>query len=310
MVSSAVPSVRGEELYHSKRCRVSSWFLIINTDDFQTQQELVNHRGCAPLFPITKKDRRHYNASTSQQVWSHILQKTKVMFGPWAILLRLSQETLGIRACCASRISLAPPRAATWHRRSWLVLDMAWRSPFQTSKSGGVPFPALTPWANSPGQLSESGSPMQTSPTPILKSVIKRGMPGTNVRGTSSRKVSPMDAAPYTPLSARRDIPGPATGSGVTDGFVGKLSFTPHASQHRARSSARNRSPDSIPDDRTTSSNLLAQPPQASLYVTEPRQPRAASPSLGEQLSTANICATYSLCCIFDHHCFAPMMQS
>lgn len=176
---------------------------------------------------------------------------------------------------------------------------MAWRSPFQTSKSGGVPFPALTPWANSPGQLSEAGSPMQTSPTPIMKSVIKRGMPGTNLKSTSASTVSPMDAAPYTPLSAHRGIPGPATVSGVNDGFVGKLSFTPHArtphaSQHRARSSARKRSPGSIPDDETTSSNLLAQPPQASLYVTEPRQPHAARPSLGEHLPVANIYAEYT----------------
>lgn len=203
-----------------------------------------------------------------------------------------NKKRLTRSACCVCRIGLRPPQAATWHKRSWLVLSMAWRSPFQTSKSGGVPFPALTPWANSPGQLSEAGSPMQTSPTPIMKSVIKRGMPGTNVKGTSASTASPMDAAPYTPLSARRGVPGPATGSGVNDGFVGKLSFTPHARQHR--NSARKRSPGSIPDDQTTSSNLLAQPPQASLYETDPRQPHAARPSLGEQLPVANIYAKYT----------------
>ncbi len=137
---------------------------------------------------------------------------------------------------------------------------MAWRSPFQSTKNGGVPFPALTPWANSPGQLSDSASPMQTSPAHVLKSVIKKGKPATSSKTTSFSKASPMDAAPYTPLSARRGVvgpAGPAKDSDSKDRFVGKLSFTPHVSQHRHSHSAHKRSPDSSLGEPSASSSTL-----------------------------------------------------
>ncbi len=163
---------------------------------------------------------------------------------------------------------------------------MAWRSPFQSTKTGGVPFPALTPWANSPGQLSDSGSPMQTSPAPVLKSVIKKGKPATSAKTTSLSKASPMDAAPYTPLSARRGVVGPVKDSEKKDRFVGKLSFTPHVSQHRHSNSAHKRSPDSSPGESSTISTSLALPPQSSLYIADPKTSNAVTSSAGEQPST------------------------
>lgn len=163
---------------------------------------------------------------------------------------------------------------------------MAWRSPFHSTKNGGVPFPALTPWANSPGQLSDSASPMQTSSAHVLKSVIKKGKPATSSKTTSFSKASPMDAAPYTPLSARKGIVGPAKDFNSKDRFVGKLSFTPHVSQHRHSNSAHKTSPDSSPGDASTSSSSLAQPPQSSLYIADPKTLNAATASAGEQLST------------------------
>ena len=161
---------------------------------------------------------------------------------------------------------------------------MTWRSPFQATKGGGVPFPALTPWANSPGQLSESGSPMQTSPAPVIKSVIKRGVHSMSVQTSAVNKASPMDAAPYTPLSARREVTGPSPGSDSSARFVGKLSFTPHVSQHGQRvfSSASKRSPGASPDEPATSSRgALTKPPQSSIYSTRAAvgQPRKQQPS-------------------------------
>ena len=190
---------------------------------------------------------------------------------------------------------------------------MAWRSPFQSTKNGGVPFPALTPWANSPGQLSDSASPMQTSPAHVLKSVIKKGKPATSSKTTSFSKASPMDAAPYTPLSARRGVvgpAGPAKDSDSKDRFVGKLSFTPHVSQHRHSHSAHKRSPDSSLGEPSASSSSLAQPPQSSLYIADPKTLNAVTASAGEQLATLQFFATgtayacnlqLSLCCVPCH---------
>ena len=157
---------------------------------------------------------------------------------------------------------------------------MTWRSPFQTTKGGGVPFPALTPWANSPAPASDVGSPMQTSPTPLLRSLVTRGT--TRQQKTSVDKASPMDAAPYTPLSARQ---GPSVQVPNTTGkFVGKLSFTPHVShQRQARFSPVSRTPPvASTDQRSSSSNKsLAQPPQTSLYTdTANSQPAASRQSM------------------------------
>lgn len=142
---------------------------------------------------------------------------------------------------------------------------MSWRSPFQTIRGSGVPFPALTPWANSPGQPSDSGSPMQTTPTPLVKSLMTRGT--TSIRKSSSHQGSPMDAAPYTPLSARR-------GSSVqrpenTAKFVGKLSFTPHIRHQRQHciSSASKKSSMVSPDQRA-GNKAPAQPPHRSMYAS------------------------------------------
>jgi len=168
----------------------------------------------------------------------------------------------------------------------------------------------LTPWANSPGQLSDSGSPMQTSPAPVLKSVIKKGQPATSLKTTSLSKASPMDAAPYTPLSARRGVVGSIKDSEKKDRFVGKLSFTPHVSQHRHSNSAHKRSPDSSPGESSTVSTSLAQPPQSSLYIADPKTLNAVTASAGEQLSplhffvtgTAYACKLqFSLCCVPCH---------
>ena len=194
---------------------------------------------------------------------------------------------------------------------------MTWRSPFQTTKGGGVPFPALTPWANSPGQLSDTGSPMQTSPTPVLKSVIKQGMPPASMKTSSLGKASPMDAAPYTPLSAPRGVHSTAPESDSSGTFVGKLSFTPHISQHRQRfpNSARKRSPRLSPDEQTTNSaGSLTQPPQSSIYFAQSgkfragriwdaeQQQSAAIHKLAGQpcfdKSTLSICWTFELCLV------------
>lgn len=158
---------------------------------------------------------------------------------------------------------------------------MAWRSPFQSTRTGGVPFPALTPWANSPGQLSDSGSPMQTSPAPVLKSVIRNGKPATSSKTTSLSKASPMDAAPYTPLSVRRGVVGPIRHCDKRDRVVGKLSFTPHVNEHRHSNSAHKRSPDSSPGESSTTSGSLAQPPQSSLYTADRKTPNAFPASAG-----------------------------
>ncbi|KAL0018953.1 hypothetical protein WJX77_005081 [Trebouxia sp. C0004] len=86
-----------------------------------------------------------------------------------------------------------------------------------------------------------------------------------------------MDAAPYTPLSARRGVVGPAKNSEKKDRVVGKLSFTPHVSQHRYSNSAHKRSPDSS----SPTSSSLAQPPQSSLYIADPKTLNAFTASAG-----------------------------
>lgn len=102
---------------------------------------------------------------------------------------------------------------------------MAWRSPFQ-ARQGGVPFPALTPWASSNSTKSpEHGSPMQTSP--VFRSIPRRG---TGVRSSPTEQASPMDAAPYTPVSARLD-PHRTPAPDSAPPLVGRLSFTPHATR-------------------------------------------------------------------------------
>lgn len=142
---------------------------------------------------------------------------------------------------------------------------MSWRSPFQTTKGGAVPFPALTPWANSPAQSSE-GSPMQTTPPPTVKSIVKRGT--TGLQKSSLGKASPMDAAPYTPMSARRGVSAQAPDTAAN--VVNKLSFTPHVSHQRLRgiSPASKRSPLASPDQHFTSDKSPAQPPVASMYAS------------------------------------------
>ena len=108
--------------------------------------------------------------------------------------------------------------------------SMAFRSPFQAGKRG-VPFPALSPFASSPTQSPENGSPMQTSPAQSkFRSIPKRG---TGLRSTADGAPSPMDAAPYTPVSARLNLkhtPAPDSASKLP----GRLSFTPHATQQRS----------------------------------------------------------------------------
>ena len=147
-----------------------------------------------------------------------------------------------------------------------VVYNMSWRSPFQATKGGGVPFPALTPWANTPGQPSAAGSPMQTTPTPVAKSVSKRGT--ISMQQSILNKASPMDAAPYTPLSARRGVSVQVPGT--TAKFVGKLSFTPHIRHQRQHGSspASKRSPMASPGQRSASDNKLpAPPPWKSMYA-------------------------------------------
>ena len=118
---------------------------------------------------------------------------------------------------------------------------------------------------------------------------------------------------PYTPLSARRGVvgpAGPAKDSDSKDRFVGKLSFTPHVSQHRHSHSAHKRSPDSSLGEPSASSSSLAQPPQSSLYIADPKTLNAVTASAGEQLATLQIFATgtayacnlqLSLCCVPCH---------
>lgn len=169
---------------------------------------------------------------------------------------------------------------------------MSWRSPYQTTKSGGVPFPALTPWANSPGQTSDSGSPMQTTPTPIVKSVVKRG--ATTLRKSSLDKASPMDAAPYTPLSARCAAHVPDT----TSKFVGKLSFTPHLDHQRLRSYSpvSKRSPVVSPDQRSAPDNSPAQPPVTSMYADTAYQMAAEKSDSAQQASIPGQCPPFPDC--------------
>lgn len=147
---------------------------------------------------------------------------------------------------------------------------MSWHSPFQSTKRAAVPFPALTPWANSPGQPSDAGSPMQTTPTPVAKSVAKKGT--ANIQRTRVQRASPvgspMDAAPYTPLSARHGVLAQAPDT--TAKFVGKLSFTPHIRHQRQHglSPASKRSPAVSPDQRSaTATSSLAHPPVVSMYA-------------------------------------------
>lgn len=106
--------------------------------------------------------------------------------------------------------------------------SMAFRSPFQASK-GGVPFPALSPFASSPAQHSDTGSPIPMDVSPVqskFKTVPKRG---TGLRSTTHGQGSPMDAAPYTPVSARQVNRAPAPESASK--LPGRLSFTPHATR-------------------------------------------------------------------------------
>ena len=163
---------------------------------------------------------------------------------------------------------------------------MSWRSPFQSTKGGGVPFPALTPWANSPGQPSDAGSPMQTTPTPISKSFIKRGTKSMQ-KGTL-HKASPMDAAPYTPLSARRGVSAQVTDT--TANFVGKLSFTPHIRHQRQHGSspASNRSPVASPDQHSASGNEPhVRPPVVSMYARGTGSNAAEQSGTTQQLAKA-----------------------
>ena len=144
---------------------------------------------------------------------------------------------------------------------------MSWRSPFQTTRGAGVPFPALTPWANSPGQPSDSGSPMQTTPMAMAKSVMRRGT--KSMQTSSFSQGSPMDAAPYTPLSARRGVSVQAPDN--TAKFVGKLSFTPHISHRRQHgiSPASKQPPVVGPDQRAAGGNKSpVQPPLTSMYAS------------------------------------------
>ncbi|KAL0049023.1 hypothetical protein WJX82_004549 [Trebouxia sp. C0006] len=126
---------------------------------------------------------------------------------------------------------------------------------------------------------------MQTSPAPILKSVINKGKPATSSKTTSVSKASPMDAAPYTPLSALRGLAGPSKDFDTRDRVVGKLSFTPHVSQHRHSNSAHKRSPHPSPGDSSTTSGSLAQPPQSSLYIAAPKTLNAFPTSTGAPAS-------------------------
>ena len=114
--------------------------------------------------------------------------------------------------------------------------SMAFRSPFQASK-GGVPFPALSPFASSPAQPSDHGSPMDVSPVQSkFKSIPKRG---TGLRSTTHGQGSPMDAAPYTPVSARQVDRTPAPESASK--LPGRLSFTPHATRKSSPTGSANK---------------------------------------------------------------------
>lgn len=107
---------------------------------------------------------------------------------------------------------------------------------------------------------------MQTTPTPVPKSVMKRGT--TTMQKSSLHKASPMDAAPYTPLSARRGVS--AQVSDTTAKFVGKLSFTPHVRHQRQHSLSptSKRSPVASPDQQSATGNKpCARPPVVSMYA-------------------------------------------
>ena len=177
---------------------------------------------------------------------------------------------------------------------------MRWRSPFQSTKGGGVPFPALTPWANSPGQPSDAGSPMQTTPTPVPKSAIKRGT--TVMQKSSLHKASPMDAAPYTPLSARRGVSAQVPDTTVN--FVGKLCFTPHIRHQRQHGSSptSKRSPVASPDQQSASGNKShAQPPVVSMYAPCRGSNAADQSGVAQQSSKAGVNSTSAqqeICCL------------
>lgn len=185
---------------------------------------------------------------------------------------------------------------------------MSWHSPFQSTKRGAVPFPALTPWANSPGQPSDAGSPMQTTPTPLAKSLAKTGT--TTIQRARVHKASPvgspMDAAPYTPLSARHGVLGQAPDT--TAKFVGKLSFTPHIRHQRQHGSspASKRSPVASPDQRSANGKSPhAHPPVVSMYA--PSTDSNASDQSGmAQPSKAGIqlgyCPAQKCCLVAGRH--------
>lgn len=185
---------------------------------------------------------------------------------------------------------------------------MSWRSPFQSTKGGGVPFPALTPWANSPGQPSDAGSPMQTTPKPVPKSVIKRGT--TTMQKSSLREGSPMDAAPYTPLSARRGVS--AQRPDTTANFVGKLSFTPHIRRHHGLSPASKIPPVASPDQQSASGDEpRSEPPVVSMYAPCRGSNASDLSGMAQQSSKAGIhldfCPAGIFCQVASkhslHHC-------
>ena len=193
-------------------------------------------------------------------------------------------------------------------------IDMTWRSPFQASKGGGVPFPAsLTPWASSPAQPADAGSPMQISPVPTVSPFAKRGSHATGLQKVSTTsKASPMDAAPYTPLSALKAASTPARNSDRDSSFVGKLSFTPHAnrpSQH-GPSSIR-RSPVSGPSTELVSNGNRAQPPQASMYAEATETNAAVKAPATEQRRqpTTSLFEHASGMCITSGCCRPPRMS-
>lgn len=190
------------------------------------------------------------------------------------------------------------------------VDSMSWHSPFQSTKRGAVPFPALTPWANSPGQPSDAGSPMQTTPTPVAKSVARKGT--TTIQRTRVHNASPigspMDAAPYTPLSARRGVLGQAPDT--TANFVGKLSFTPHIRQQRQHglSPASKRSPVASPDQRSASARSShAHPPVVSMYAPSTDSNASDQSGMAQPSSDAGIQVDY---CPAQHCCLVTTLHT
>ena len=97
-----------------------------------------------------------------------------------------------------------------------------------------------------------------------------------------------MDAAPYTPLSARREMSAQVPDNTVN--FVGKLSFTPHIRHQRQHglSPASKRSPVASPDQRSASgSELHVQPPAVSMYASCRGGSPAEQSSVTQQLAKA-----------------------